>query len=143
MISELHYTDLLVVSLLDEPYFRSKQNHILQPDSLILHGKLPMQLERNSFTESFEGNVETGADSLKGLFSFQLVLNLVLSGILGKMALWVNTLQIMTMMPLFMIGFPAISLIFLAAIVNVAEFDFLDPRWTTDLFMVYDEKNKK
>ena len=100
-----------------------------------------MQVERNNFTASLKGNIEKGADTLKGLFTFQFFLNFFLAGILMKMSIWVNALQIMTMMPLLKIGFPPISLIYLGVIVNVAEFDFLDPEWTTDYFMVYDEDN--
>lgn len=140
-VSEAHYNDVLEIEFKDPNLFRSRDSKYLDTDSLKIQGQIPMLIEKTAFTQSFKGNMETGSDCLKGLFTLQFLLSLILSGILGYMALWVNALQIITMMPLFMIGFPGITLIFLSAIVNVAEFDFLDPQWTTDLFMVYDEKN--
>lgn len=108
---------------------------------MLILSQIPKQLERNNFTASFKDNVEKGADGLKCLFTFQFLLTFFLAGILAKMALWVNVLQIITMMPLLKIGFPPISLIFLGVITDVSEFDFLDPEWTTDHFIVYDEDN--
>lgn len=56
-----------------------------------------------------------------------------MSGILGQLVIWINSVQIMTLLPMLQVVLPALTVMFLKIIIDISEFDILDPDYTTDL----------
>jgi hypothetical protein len=52
---------------------------------------------------------------------------------------WINTVQIITMIPMLRIALPAILITALSVVINLTEFDILDADWTTNLIFLYEE----
>lgn len=96
-------------------------------------------MEVSSFTQKFEKNIDTGAKAVKSVMTIQLAINAIFSGMLGKLVIFVSALQIILMLPMQRVGLPAMVASFLKITISIAEFDVIDPEWTVDKFLEYDE----
>jgi len=96
-------------------------------------------MEVTKFKVNFEGNVETGSDGVKTLMKANLSLNAIFSGLLGKLVIYVATLQIIHMMPMQRVGLPSMLYTFLGITIGIADFDIFDPAYTTELHFDFDD----
>jgi hypothetical protein len=76
---------------------------------------------------------------LKGFISVNFLLGLFLAPLIGMLFNWINTIQIITMIPMLRVALPAMVVLTMTVVINLSEFDILDADWTTSLIFVYEE----
>jgi hypothetical protein len=106
---------------------------------ILLKSFVKKQSPNNEFTRAFEKSTETTGEVLKGFISLTFILGLVLAPIIGRMFNWINTVQIITMIPMLRVVLPSLVVLTLSIVIDLTEFDILDADWTTSLIFVYEE----
>ena len=85
-----------------------------------------------SVTENME-------DGMTAAFVGILILNIVFSGLLNKMISAIRSLQIITHLLMLSIIVPGNVNLVMSVLLPITQFDILDPDWTTDLVLEFDE----
>ena len=85
-----------------------------------------------SVTENME-------DGMTAAFVGILILNIVFSGLLNKMISAIRSLQIITHLLMLSIMVPGNVNLVMSVLLPITQFDILDPDWTTDLVLEFDE----
>jgi len=133
-VSPFLYEDEISIVIYNKTFFKSwDQERTLEHDITVLNSTLPKQMEITEFSQNFEENVELGSDGVKTLMKAQLSMNAIFSRILGKLAVYVATLQIIHMMPMQRVGLPSLLKVFLSITIGIADFDVIDPDNSTKL----------
>jgi hypothetical protein len=96
----------------------------------VIESSLSKQIASTELIKSIKVSSEVGNDVIKGSMICIFVLNVIMSGILGKMVKWVNTLQIITMFSMLSVVIPGLAIMILKIVTDIAEFDVLN----NDLF---------
>jgi hypothetical protein len=77
---------------------------------------------------------------MKSMMIISFLINLLMSGAMGDMVLWINSLQMILHLPMMLILIPANVGAFFTLILPVVQFDLLDPDWTTNLIFEFEEE---
>ena len=94
-------------------------------DGFILNKFLPKQLPKTAETENLE-SVGDSLESTSNSFMYvQMVLNVVLNEAMAKMWLMINGLQIIVLLPLVPVNYPANAQLIISNLVSVATLDLI------------------
>ena len=82
---------------------------------------------------------ETGTQGLLIGIAFTLLINFLMTGALGYLFIWINTLQLIIHLPMISIPVPPNVSAFFSIIIPIVTFDLISPEWSTELVLEFEE----
>lgn len=132
------YDDLVVHFKEVRDYFISKEYlKDLSEDYRTVKAKIPKLLAKNGLSLSVKGMATSIETTAKGTLVLSVLMNLILSGILGKFIAVIRALQLLTHLLMLKIIVPANVMVFMQSILPVTQYDYLEPYWTNFIIKIF------
>mmetsp|Transcript_9281 Transcript_9281/g.14051 ORF Transcript_9281/g.14051 Transcript_9281/m.14051 type:complete len:253 (+) Transcript_9281:2509-3267(+) len=140
LISPLEQQDSIIVHFKERYYPLENEPIGFLVGNQTLKLKARKQVEPTALTKNFESGVQATEGALVSLLVISFLLQILLTGGMQYLVVFIRSLQLILHLPLLNVIVPANVLIMFSTTMSIAMFDVLDPAWTTELVLEFDDE---